>query len=113
MRDRISLRSPRSPGTYFVSQAGLEVRDPSASASIVLGLKVCDTTTWPNIQVLQVHFISKSKQSSSFFLFFKDFLLCICVFSLSVCEPHLQCQQKTAEIIGSSGTGVRDVYELA
>jgi hypothetical protein len=43
-RDRVSLYSPGCPGTHFVDQAGLELRDPPASASQVLGLKVCATT---------------------------------------------------------------------
>jgi hypothetical protein len=43
-RDRVSLYSPGCPGTPFVEQAGLELRNPPASASGVLGLKVCATT---------------------------------------------------------------------
>jgi hypothetical protein len=43
-RDRVSLCSPGCPGTHSVDQAGLELRDPPASASQVLGLKVCATT---------------------------------------------------------------------
>jgi hypothetical protein len=43
-RDRVSLRSPGCPGTHFVDQAGLELRNPPASASRVLGLKACATT---------------------------------------------------------------------
>jgi hypothetical protein len=39
--DRVSLCSPGCPGTHSVDQAGLELRDPPASASQVLGLKVC------------------------------------------------------------------------
>jgi hypothetical protein len=42
--DRVSLNSPGCPGTHFVDQAGLELRNPPASASQVLGLKVCTTT---------------------------------------------------------------------
>jgi hypothetical protein len=42
--DRVSLYSPGCPGTHFVDQAGLELRNPPASASLVLGLKVCATT---------------------------------------------------------------------
>jgi hypothetical protein len=38
------LCSPGCPGTHFVDQAGLELRNPPASASQVLGLKVCSTT---------------------------------------------------------------------
>ena len=43
-RDRVSLYSPGCPRTHFVDQAGLELRDPPASASRVLGLKACATT---------------------------------------------------------------------
>jgi hypothetical protein len=45
-RDRVSLYSLGCPGTHFVDQAGLELRNPSASASQVLGLKVSATTAW-------------------------------------------------------------------
>jgi hypothetical protein len=43
-RDRVSLCSPDCPGTHSVDQAGLELRNPPASASQVLRLKVCATT---------------------------------------------------------------------
>jgi hypothetical protein len=43
-RDRVSLYSLGCPGTHFVDQAGLELRNPPASASPVLGLKACATT---------------------------------------------------------------------
>jgi hypothetical protein len=39
--DRVSLYSPGCPGTHSVDQAGLKLRNPSASASRVLGLKAC------------------------------------------------------------------------
>jgi hypothetical protein len=40
VRDRVSLCSPGCPGTHSVDQAGLKLRNPSPSASQVLGLKV-------------------------------------------------------------------------
>jgi hypothetical protein len=43
-RDRVSLCSPSCPGTHSVDQAGLELRNPPASASRVLGLKAWATT---------------------------------------------------------------------
>jgi hypothetical protein len=43
-RDRVSLYSPGCPGTHFVDQAGLKLRNLPASASRVLGLKACTTT---------------------------------------------------------------------
>ena len=57
--DRASLYSP---GTHSVDQAGLELRNPSASASQVLGLKAY--TTMPSCLVLlcilsSVHFLSR------------------------------------------------------
>jgi hypothetical protein len=43
-QDKVSLCSPGCPGTHFVDQACLELRNLPASASQVLGLKVCTTT---------------------------------------------------------------------
>jgi hypothetical protein len=43
-RDRVSLYSPGCPGTHFVDQAGIELRNLPASASQVLELKACATT---------------------------------------------------------------------
>jgi hypothetical protein len=43
-QDRVSLCSPGYPGTHFVDQTGLELRNLPASASRVLGLKACATT---------------------------------------------------------------------
>jgi hypothetical protein len=40
-QDRVSLYSPGCPGTHFVDQAGLELRNLPASQ--VLGLKACAT----------------------------------------------------------------------
>jgi hypothetical protein len=44
VQDRVSLCSPGCPGTHSVEKAGLELRNPPASASQVLGLKACATT---------------------------------------------------------------------
>jgi hypothetical protein len=55
-RDRVSLYSPGCPGTHFVDQAGLELRNLPASASRVLGLKVSTTTTQPNVWRLKQNF---------------------------------------------------------
>jgi hypothetical protein len=41
---RVSLYSPGCPGTHFVDQDGLKLRNPPPSASQVLGLKVCANT---------------------------------------------------------------------
>ena len=46
-RDRVSLCSPGCPGTHSVDQAGLKLRNLPASASQVLGLKVCTTMPCP------------------------------------------------------------------
>ena len=46
-QDRVSRCSPGCPGTHFVDQVGLELRNPPASASQVLGLKTCATTARP------------------------------------------------------------------
>ena len=41
-----SFLSPGCPETSSIDQAGLKLRDPPASASRVLRLKVCTTTIW-------------------------------------------------------------------
>jgi hypothetical protein len=38
--------SPGCPGIHSVDQAGLELRNPPASVSQVLGLKAYATTAW-------------------------------------------------------------------
>lgn len=43
-QDRVSLTRSGFSGTHFINQAGLELRDPPASTSHVLGLKVYVTT---------------------------------------------------------------------
>jgi hypothetical protein len=53
-RDRVSLCSPGCPGTHFVEQAGFELRNLPASASWVLGLKVCATTPCCQLIILKV-----------------------------------------------------------
>jgi hypothetical protein len=70
--DRVSLYSLGCPGTHFVDQAGLELRNPPVSASQVLGLKVCATTAWPPFYFY-------------FILFF------VCMFCLHVFMPPLEC----------------------
>ncbi|GAB1299411.1 Dynein axonemal assembly factor 11 [Apodemus speciosus] len=48
----VSLYSPGCPGTHSVDQAGLELRNPPASASQVLGLQACATTPGSIYQLL-------------------------------------------------------------
>jgi hypothetical protein len=55
-RDRVSLCSPGCPGSYFVDQAGLELRNPPASASQVLGLKASATTALHEVGLLNTLF---------------------------------------------------------
>jgi hypothetical protein len=50
-QDSVSLCSPGCPGTHSVDQAGLELRNPPASATQVLGLKACATTAWLKISI--------------------------------------------------------------
>jgi hypothetical protein len=45
-RDRVSLCSSGCPGTHFIDQAGLELRNPPICASQVLVLKASSTTAW-------------------------------------------------------------------
>jgi hypothetical protein len=56
-QDRVSLYNPGCPGTHSVDQAGLELRNLPASASRVLGLKVC--ATMPGNFVFCFFFLSR------------------------------------------------------
>ena len=64
-RDRVSLYGPGWPGTHFVYQVGLELRNPPASASQVLGLKTCLTT-------------------AQLFFFLKIYLFIVCEYTVAV-----------------------------
>jgi hypothetical protein len=84
-RDRVSLCSPGCPRTHFVDQTGLELRNLPASASQVLGLKVC--TTMPGsflnllIWVFFLHFVVNLKKDLTDFL--KEPILCfltLCIY---------------------------------
>ena len=56
-RDRVSLCSSGCPGTYFVDQASLKLRNLPASASRVLGLKACASTARPGFWVFYFCFV--------------------------------------------------------
>jgi hypothetical protein len=56
-RDKVSLCIPGCPGTHSVEQAGLELRNPPASASRVLGLKACATTAGQQWAFYQATFL--------------------------------------------------------
>jgi hypothetical protein len=56
--DRVSLYSYGCPGTHFVDQADLELRNLPVSASQVLGLKVCATTSWLLPSIFMISFFS-------------------------------------------------------
>jgi hypothetical protein len=63
-QDRVSLYSPGCPGIHFVDQAGLELRNPPASASRVLGLKACGTTPG-SVLTFESRMLTKSLNYSS------------------------------------------------
>ena len=65
-RDRFSLCSPGCPGTHSVDQVGLKLRNPPASVSQVLGLKLCTTTARP------LSFLIDSEATWYYFLFNSD-----------------------------------------
>jgi hypothetical protein len=58
--DRVSLYSPGYPGTHFVDQAGLKLRNLPASASQMQGLKSCATTAQPSTMELSIKLTVKN-----------------------------------------------------
>jgi hypothetical protein len=69
-RDRVSRCSPGCPGTHFVDQASLKLRNLPASASQVLGLKACTTT--PGL-------ICSFKNKPILLKLFLHLCVCVCV----------------------------------
>jgi hypothetical protein len=55
-RDRVSLYSSGCPGTHFVDQAGLKLRNLPASGSQMLGSKVCATMPGSHTFFFSIHF---------------------------------------------------------
>jgi hypothetical protein len=95
-RDRVSLYSSGCPGTHSVDQAGLELRNPPASASRVLGLKVCTTTPGYNNYFykklpffLSLSFPFSFAFSFPFSLSLSPFPFSFFLFSLSLSFPFL------------------------
>jgi hypothetical protein len=108
-RDRVSLCSPGCPGTHFVNQAGLELRNPPASASWVLGLKTCATT--PDLKTLELNkslFLSLAPLYY-FFFFFKIWVFCLLVY---MCNMHAYWSWRSEEGIWSTGAGVSGSCKL-
>jgi hypothetical protein len=84
-QDRVSLCSPGYPGTHSVAQAGLELRNPPASASQVLGLKVCGTTARLRFMCYDIHKQSIFENTLFFFLCLVLYCLCFFVCLVLVC----------------------------
>jgi hypothetical protein len=74
-RDRVSLCSLGCPG---IDQAGLELRNSPASASQVLGLKLCATTARLSYDFLK-------NKNVKFLLLFKNYGCFSCVYD---CAPY-------------------------
>jgi hypothetical protein len=74
LRDRVSLCIPGCPGTHSIDQAGLELRNPPASTSHLLGLKVCATTAWLMLKLPEDFFFFLKLPSN-----FICYALCICL----------------------------------
>jgi hypothetical protein len=71
----LCVASPGCPGTHSVDQAGLEHRNPPASASQVLGLKACATTAR---RFFFFFFLKEDELMFLFEVFFSD----ICPFDI-------------------------------
>jgi hypothetical protein len=65
-QDRVPLNSSGCPGTHFVDQAGLELRNLPDSASRVLGLKACATTTRSELYILKTKNYLDSSQKKKY-----------------------------------------------
>ena len=75
----VSLCSPGCSGTHSVDHAGLELRNPPASASQMLGLKACVCVTTVQLYLLSLDLVfSLCPRSSGCFV-----LRAFCIFAFS------------------------------
>ena len=98
IQDRVSLCCFGCPGTHFVDQAGLKLRNPPASASRVLELKACDNTQARLfVFFFFVFFLFFLEKHFLFLYLFVVFFICfkLCCFAIDIqglqwwCEPAL------------------------
>jgi hypothetical protein len=83
-QDKISLCSSGYPETPYVDQAGSEQRDPPATASQVLGLKVVYYYAQLVVIFFKPYIFCLYIMASFCFVFFWGFCVCVsCVFSLA------------------------------
>jgi hypothetical protein len=98
-RDRVSLYSPGYPGSHSVDQAGLELRNPPASASRVLGLKARATTPGFILYFYLVSVCVRGGQSTAF----------TCLFPPSVgSKDEIQVFQLRGKLFYQMGGGLED-----
>jgi hypothetical protein len=95
-RDRVSLYRPGCPGTHFVDQTGLELRNPPVPASQVLGLKAC--TTMPGLSVC---FLLHPCPAHFFFFFLKIYLFIICKYTVAVFRHTRRGRQISLRVVVS------------
>jgi hypothetical protein len=89
---RQGFSGPGCPGTHSVNQADLKLRNPPASASQVLGLKVCTTTALHNPVSFYV-MLPYSKILRSALKPSQDLkYLCVLVFFKYHLAPYRHCQ---------------------
>ena len=100
--NRVSLYSPGWPGTHCVDQAGLELRNPPASAFQVLGLKACATTARWNKSSMKVNFGSFPLCPQGFSVWHNHDQRRI----LINCEPFCYCQKASSFILQVYGIWV-------
>jgi hypothetical protein len=104
-QDRVSLYSPGCPGTHFVDQAGLELRNLPASASQMLGSKVCATT--PGTQLfLQGSLVVQADLNLAIT---KDSLKLLILLPLSQVHMLCKCSSYAAPQFTSSPSTITDL----
>jgi hypothetical protein len=112
-RDRVSLCSPGCPGTHSVDQAGFKLRNPPASASQMLGLKVCATTArrqfflnltdFCSFELLTVYGITVSSLSYLYYV------CLLCPFSLPSLHKEIKTGQTLPQNRSQTFCGIRCV----
>jgi hypothetical protein len=90
-QDRVFLCNPGCPGTHSVDEPGLELRNPPASVSQVIGLKVSTTTAWQHLPLISdsQHNFKPVFVSSIYFIYIHTSVLYFTFKKKKPSEAHL------------------------
>jgi hypothetical protein len=111
-QDKVSLCNSGCLGTHSVDQAGLELRDPPASASQVLGLKVCATTPLATVSICVLIFYKFVDGINSLHTYHTHTRMIFCMYMCASCTHLMPEETRGGRALGPTGLEVQMVVSL-